>query len=173
LKFWASTRNCANIRLSDELTVHQYQKMEEAMHLSERKHNRNAAWQVAACMLALNLAACGDKPPEPAKPAPAMKPAPVVPEKKAEPPKEAAPAPKTAEDSKAAANAALAAKVKAALAAEHGLEALVIDVDAKDGVVSLFGTADNNANRDKAGRVASKVAGVKSVVNKLVIASGS
>ncbi len=78
-----------------------------------------------------------------------------------------------AEDSKAAANAALAAKVKAALAAEHGLEALVIDVDAKDGVVSLFGTADNNANRDKAGRVASKVAGVKSVVNKLVIASGS
>jgi len=136
------------------------------MNLSERKRNRNASWHAAACLLALNLAACGDKPPETANPAPAMKPAPVVPEKKAEPPKEA-PSPKAAE------NAALAAKVKTALAAERGLEALVIDVDAKDGVVSLFGTADNNANRDKAGQVASKVEGVKTVVNKLVIASGS
>jgi len=146
--------------------------MEETMNLSEQTRNRNASWYAVAGVLAVSLTACGDKAPETAKPAPAMKPAPAAPEKKAEPPK-AAPAPKAAEDSKAAANAALAAKVKAALAAERGLEALAIDVDAKDGVVSLFGTADNNANRDKAGRVASKVEGVKSVVNKLVIASGS
>lgn len=142
------------------------------MNLSEQKRDRNAAWYGVAGVLALSLAACGDKAPEPAKPAPVMKPAPAVPPKKAEAPKEA-PAATAAESGKAAEDAALAAKVKAALAAERGLDALAIDVEAKDGVVSLFGTADNDANRDKAARVASKVQGVKSVTNKLAIARGS
>jgi hypothetical protein len=158
--------------LSDELDIHQHQNTEEAMNPDEQKRNQNASWYAVAGMLALNLAACGDKSPEPAKPAPAMKPAPAVPAKKAEAPKES-PAPKAAENGKAAENTALAAKVKAALAAERGLDALAIDVEAKDGVVSLFGTADNDASRDTAGRVASKVEGVKTVENKLVIAKGS
>lgn len=141
------------------------------MNLSEQKYLRNASWYAVAGALAVSLTACGEKASEPAKPAPAMKPAPVVPEKKAETPKESPPP--AALTGKAAENAALAAKVKAALAADNNLDAVAIDVDAKDGVVSLFGTADNNASRDRAGRVASKVEGVKSVVNKLVIASGS
>ena len=142
------------------------------MNPGEQKRSRSALWYGAAGLLALNLAACGDKSPEPAKPAPPINPAPALPEKPVEPPKEspstnAAPAGKTAEDT------ALAAKVKTALITEPGLDAQAIDVQAKGGVVSLFGTMDNDANRDKAERVTSKVEGVKSVVNKLVIARGS
>jgi osmotically-inducible protein OsmY len=40
-------------------------------------------------------------------------------------------------------------------------------------VVTLYGTANNRALRDKAAQVASKVEGVKSVRNELVIVAGS
>lgn len=142
------------------------------MNFSDMKQIHLVPWAIMSGMLAFSLAACGDKAPEPAKPAPEIKPAPAAPQPKIEPPKESPP-PQAAAPDMAAENAALAAKVKAALAAEPGLNAPAIDVDAKDGVVSLFGTADNTANRDKAGRVAAKVKGVKSVNNKLVIVKGS
>jgi osmotically-inducible protein OsmY len=48
-----------------------------------------------------------------------------------------------------------------------------IDVESKDGIVSLFGTVDNLANRDKLTRVASAVEGVRSVLNNVKIISGS
>lgn len=73
----------------------------------------------------------------------------------------------------AASDAALAAKVKAALTAEPGLKSLKVDVNAADGVVTLFGTADSPKNSHQAAIVALNVEGVRSVKNELVILRGS
>jgi osmotically-inducible protein OsmY len=70
-------------------------------------------------------------------------------------------------------NKVLAGRVKSALGADPTLKLLAIDAGASDGVVTLYGTADNKKNRDKAARVASGVPGVKSVKNELVIVAGS
>src|SRR6266850_3013412 len=67
----------------------------------------------------------------------------------------------------------LAAKVKSALGADPALKFLAIDAGASEGVVTLYGTANNRALREKAAQVASKVEGVKSVRNELVIVAGS
>ena len=88
-------------------------------------------------------------------------------------PAPAAAAPKAVEPAGASENAALAAKVKSALVADPGLKSLAIDVNASGGAVILFGTVDTRENRDKAAKVASGVAGVKSVQNNLVLVSGS
>ena len=70
-------------------------------------------------------------------------------------------------------NKELAGKVKSALGADPALKMLAIDAGASDGVVTLYGTANNKRNRDRAGKVASGVPGVKSVKNQLVIVAGS
>jgi len=142
------------------------------MNPGKQKSIRNPAMYAVAGVLALNLAACGDKGDDSTKPVPVAIPAPPAMEKKAGLSNEMV-APKAALTGKAAENAALTTKVKSALAAERDVDAIAIDVDAKDGVVSLFGTADSDASRDKAARAASKVEGVKSVVNRLVISKGS
>src|SRR5260370_42035420 len=76
-------------------------------------------------------------------------------------------APKIDED------AALAIKVKSALGADPSLKMLAIDAGASGGVVTLYGTSTNRTFRDKAAQAASKVEGVKSVRNELVIVAGS
>jgi hyperosmotically inducible periplasmic protein len=76
-------------------------------------------------------------------------------------------APKIDEDSE------LAAKVKSALGADPAVRLLAIDARASGGIVTLYGTADTRAHREKAAKVASGVAGVKSVKNELVIVAGS
>jgi len=70
-------------------------------------------------------------------------------------------------------NKVLAGKVKSAFGADPALKLLAIDAGASDGVVTLYGTADNKNNRDRAARVAAGVPGVKSVKNELVIVAGS
>ena len=87
------------------------------------------------------------------------------------------PAPSTAMDSQsqpatdkiasATDDAAVTTKVKAALLAEPGLRSMEIHVDTKDGVVTLTGTPDSSAVRDKAVVVARNVAGVKDVVDQM------
>ena len=67
----------------------------------------------------------------------------------------------------------LAAKVKSALVSDPDLRVLAIDTGAAGGVVTLYGTADTRAHREKAKQVASGVPGVKSVNNQLVIVAGS
>lgn len=67
----------------------------------------------------------------------------------------------------------LAAKVKSALGADPALRLLAIDTGVAGGVVTLYGTADTRAHREKAAQVASRVSGVKSVNNQLVIVAGS
>jgi len=113
-------------------------------------------------LLALALAACGDSPPPP-------KPVAMTPPVQPTP----APAQKPAEDPQVAADKALAASVKAALLDAKALNAHDIDVVAKRGVVSLFGTTKTHALRSMAEKVAARVSGVTLVENKLAVVAGS
>lgn len=64
-------------------------------------------------------------------------------------------------------DAAITAKVKTALLADDSVKGLRIDVDTRDGIVSLTGTVDNPGNIERAATLAKAVDGVKSVDNKL------
>jgi hyperosmotically inducible protein len=66
-------------------------------------------------------------------------------------------------------DAVITGKVKTTLIADPDVKALRIDVDTKDGVVTLTGTADSAAHSDKATTVARGVEGVKSVDNQLTV----
>jgi osmotically-inducible protein OsmY len=66
-------------------------------------------------------------------------------------------------------DAAITGKVKTALIADPDVKALKIDVDTKDNVVTLNGTANSQASADKAVTIAKGVEGVKSVENRLTI----
>jgi len=70
-------------------------------------------------------------------------------------------------------DAALAARVKAALAADSALRSITVDVNATEGVVTLYGTADTPARSHQAVMVAMNVEGVRSVKNEMVIVRGS
>jgi len=135
-------------------------------------HDRKPAWRrlAVALALALGMAACQDKPPEKTtgvvnSAQVASKPAGTAEEKMA-PENEAA---KRTE----AADTALAERVKTALGSDPSLRALAVDVAALGNAVTLHGTADNSANRDKASLVALGVQGVNSVENRIVIVRGS
>ena len=67
----------------------------------------------------------------------------------------------------------ITAKVKTALLADPDVKGLMIDVDTKDGVVTLKGTADKPANRDRAVAIAKDTSGVKSVESQLVVKASS
>jgi hyperosmotically inducible protein len=66
-------------------------------------------------------------------------------------------------------DATITTKVKTAVLAEPGLKTLQIDVDTKNGVVTLAGTVDTPALKDRAQQVAQAVNGVKSVDNNLTV----
>jgi hyperosmotically inducible periplasmic protein len=66
---------------------------------------------------------------------------------------------------------AITTKVKAAVLAEPGLKTLQIDVDTKDGVVTMSGMVDNPALKERAMQIAQGVNGVRSVVDNLAIKS--
>ena len=123
-----------------------------------------------AIPLILGLAACGDSTPPPPKPA--AQPAAPAPQAAAPAPKapEAKPQP---EAPKPDPNKELARRVKDALEGEAKIQAAAIDVTAKDGRVSLWGTAATAAERNRAGQVAGKVDGVSSVDNQIKIVKGS
>lgn len=116
------------------------------------------------------LAACGEDTPKP-KPA-AQEPS---------PPQAAAPAPaptpapeaKAPEAPKPDPNKELAQRVKQALEGDAKVQAAAIDVTAKDGRVSLWGTAATASERSRAADIASKVQGVASVDNQIKIVKGS
>lgn len=139
----------------------------------------------ATALLALSLAACGeDQPPAEAATAKIESAAEVVArqaqqaaaaaeKQKAEEAQQQAEAAKKAADEKKAADTALAEKVKAAIAATPGLKGMAMDVRSSDGEVTLFGTADSEAQRRQAQKVAAGVPEVKSVNNELKIVRGS
>lgn len=70
-------------------------------------------------------------------------------------------------------DAVLAARVKAAISSNPGLESATVDVNAVDGVVTLYGTADTPVMRNQVAMVALNVAGVRSVKNEIFIVRGS
>jgi len=117
--------------------------------------------------LLLSLAACSDDAP-PAKPAAT----PAAPAPQAEVPKPAAEA-KAPEAPKPDPNKELAQRVKQALEGEAKVQAAGIDVTAAEGRVTLWGTTATAGERNRAGQVASKVDGVKSVDNQLKVVKGS
>jgi hyperosmotically inducible protein len=118
-------------------------------------------------LLILGLAACGDSapPPKPAAPAPAPAPQAKAPEAKAPEVKPEPPKPDP--------NKELAGRVKRALEGDGKVQAAAIDVTAKDGRVSLWGTAATAGERSRAGQIASKVEGVASVDNQIKVVKGS
>ncbi len=68
-------------------------------------------------------------------------------------------------------DATITTKVKAAVLAEPGLSSLQIDVDTKDGNVTLNGTVDTPELKERATQVAQAVEGVKSVSDHLMVKS--
>jgi hyperosmotically inducible protein len=76
---------------------------------------------------------------------------------------------KTAQAGAAMGDAAITAKVKSALIADPDVKALSIDVDTKNNVVTLNGSADTQAQADKAKTIAQGVEGVKSVESHLTV----
>ncbi|OOG41151.1 BON domain-containing protein [Polaromonas sp. A23] len=66
----------------------------------------------------------------------------------------------------------ITAKVSGSLAKDPDLSAIKINVDTKDGVVTLNGPAPNAAAKDKATTIAKQVQGVNSVNNQLMVTPG-
>lgn len=66
-------------------------------------------------------------------------------------------------------DAEITTKVKAAIFAEPGLKTLQISVDTVNGVVTLTGSVDSQANSDTAKSLAGAVAGVHRVENQLAL----
>jgi hyperosmotically inducible periplasmic protein len=67
-------------------------------------------------------------------------------------------------------DAALTTRVKAALANDVGLKTLTgVNVDSSGSVVTLSGSVQNTADKEKAERIASSVSGVSRVVNRLAV----
>ncbi|QJR13466.1 BON domain-containing protein [Usitatibacter palustris] len=74
--------------------------------------------------------------------------------------------------SKDAADAAITASIKTDLMKDPDLSVLKIEVDTKQGVVTLNGVAPTQAAADRAGRIAIAVAGVSQVRNHVVPRQG-
>lgn len=64
---------------------------------------------------------------------------------------------------------AITASISAEFAKDADLSAIKIDVDTKDGNVTLYGPAPTTAARDKATTLAKSIKGVASVNNKLTV----
>lgn len=70
-----------------------------------------------------------------------------------------------------ASDATITAKVKSKFVADDHLKAHEINVDTKNGVVTLSGSVQDPAAKDRATQVAREVEGVASVDNRLVVRS--
>ena len=70
-------------------------------------------------------------------------------------------------------DASITAAIKAKIIAEPGLKVLKIDVDTKNGAVTLTGSADSMENVNRASQIANNVQGVKSVENRLAVSAKS
>ena len=70
---------------------------------------------------------------------------------------------------RAASDTAITAKVKSALLADDKVKGTKIDVETKEGTVTLTGTAATPAEKEQAERLASAVEGVRTVVNRISV----
>lgn len=69
-------------------------------------------------------------------------------------------------------DASITAKVNAELARDKELSAIRVDVDTRDGVVTLTGPIPTASAKERAAEVANKIKGVESVNNQLTIKAG-
>jgi osmotically-inducible protein OsmY len=66
-------------------------------------------------------------------------------------------------------DAAITAAIKADILKDPNLSVLKIDVDTRDGVVTLKGQAESDAARSRAEQIAQQAKGVREVKNRLVV----
>jgi BON domain-containing protein len=64
-------------------------------------------------------------------------------------------------------DAKISNEIQGKFSQDSGLSSKQVTVQANDGVVTLAGTVDNDAQRDAAGRQAASIAGVRTVINNL------
>jgi osmotically-inducible protein OsmY len=76
---------------------------------------------------------------------------------------------KAADAGKPLSDASLTQIVKTALESESSLDARKIDVENRNGNVALHGSVESDEQREKAGRIAGAVGGVRNVVNNLAV----
>lgn len=76
---------------------------------------------------------------------------------------------KAADAGKPLSNTSLAQIVRSALESESSLDARRIDIENRNGNVALHGAVESEAQREKAGRIAGAVGGVRDVVNNLAV----
>ena len=154
----------------------------------KRPHLRNGLLALSALAL-MSVAACdrprspdAPKPPSGTPPSPSSGASPSAPSSAGAPPPPSSPSssPSSSAPSSGGSDqlaraggalddAAITAKVKAGILAEPELKVLKIDVDTKEGRVTLTGSADNAELVKKAEQVASAVEGVKGVDNRLSV----
>ena len=70
-------------------------------------------------------------------------------------------------------DAGITASVKTAFAADPEVKALSIDVDTRDGVVTLSGRVETASMRSRAEDIARRTSGVKAVHNELLVGDAS
>jgi hyperosmotically inducible protein len=70
---------------------------------------------------------------------------------------------------RAATDTAITAKVKSALLADEKVKGTKIEVETKEGTVTLTGTASSPAEKEQAERLAAAVEGVRNVVNRISV----
>jgi hypothetical protein len=68
-------------------------------------------------------------------------------------------------------DAKVSSDIQGKFSQDSGLSSKQLTVQANDGVVTIAGTVDNDAQREAAGRQAASVAGVKTVINNLQVGS--
>ena len=142
------------------------------MNIIDSKQRNRALLTAVATALALGLTACGEKPSndrvgQNLERGNSMTPPP-TPDTASRPDMSGS----SADAGKAIDDATLTNRVKSAITADSNLKSLTINVDTMAGVVTLKGTADSQANRQKAEQIASAVDGVRTVRNELVVISG-
>ena len=76
---------------------------------------------------------------------------------------------KAADAGKPLSDASLTQIVRSALESESSLDARRIDIENRNGNVALHGSVQNDEQREKAGRIASAVGGVRNVENHLTV----
>ncbi len=137
---------------------------------------RNILLAATAAIIAASLAACDSQGPVEQAAAKRDAAAPAPPAKTAEDmrsPAAPAAAPTAAPGAALSADAELGDKVKRVLTSTPEIEVGAIDVAAAGGVVTLNGTVEFPAEKDRAALLALGVDGVRSVVNNLVVIRGS
>ena len=76
---------------------------------------------------------------------------------------------KAADAGKPLSDSGLTQIVKSALQSESSLNAEKIDIENRNGNVTLHGTVESETQREKAARIAGAVGGVRNVVNNLTV----